>query len=129
MAVQEHNESSGEVPQRLQGGSARERWLSIREHRRFGIAAPDDSMTPEVTQGARLEFDTLMTPRDGDYVLIVDIAGRAFVREYRGTKSGAFQARPTNHLYRKSTFEAKRDGLVVLGVLTAVCRRMSRSLQ
>jgi hypothetical protein len=119
MADQQHTQPRDHVRLQLQGDTERERWLSLKDHGAFCVTAPDDSMAPAVRAGARLDFDARLTPRDGDVALFIDIAGRAFVREYRRQKRGGFVARPINPRYRHSTFHARRDGLVVLAVLTA----------
>jgi len=45
--------------------------------------------------------------------------GNAFIREYCSKTRGGFLARPTNRDYLHSTLHARRDGLIVIGVLTA----------
>ena len=119
MADQQHTEEGEHSPIRLplQGDTERQRWLSVREHDEFSALAPDDSMAPAIRRGARIWFNSRLTPRDGDYVLIVDGQGEAFVREYRAKRTGSFRAVPTNVKFQ-STFHAKRDQLVVLAVVT-----------
>jgi phage repressor protein C with HTH and peptisase S24 domain len=115
----EGNDTDAGRGSRLQllGSDDRSRWLSVLEHPEFCVLAPDDSMAPAIRQGARLTFDTRLTPAEGDYTLIVDGAGGAYVREYRSKASGGFRAVATGAGFR-STLHATRDRLAVLGVLT-----------
>lgn len=118
MADRQDTESDNQVRLQLRGDTARARWLSLRAHPEFCITAPDDSMAPALRSGARLTFNSHLVPREGDCALFVDAAGHAYVREYRCKSGGGYSAVPTNAAYQ-STLHAKRDGLVVLGVLTA----------
>ncbi len=118
MADQQHTQPRDHVRLQLQGDTERERWLSLKANGAFCVSAPDESMAPALRVGARLDFDSRLTPRDGDFALFVDAGGRAFVREYRGKTAGGFLARPTNRKFLHSTLHARRDGLVVIGVLT-----------
>ena len=119
MAVQEHTEPRAGARIYLQGDIERARWLGLMKHPEFCVTMPDESMAPALRTGARLTFDSRLVARDGDFVLIVDKGGRAFVREYRGKKDGCFRVGATNSACRHSTLHAKRDDLVILAVLTS----------
>ena len=119
MSDHEHTQPHDRLRLTLHGDDARAKWLSVRAHREFCVIAPDDSMAPALRTGDMLTFDTSLSPRDGDFVLVVDLIGQACVREYRGKKAGGFMVRPLNRRYSESTFHARRDRLAVLGILTA----------
>jgi len=89
--------------------------------RKFRVAAPDDSMAPRVRAGELLEFDTSLTARPGDGVLVLDDAGRAYFRTFRQGRSGQWEAVAANPAFRE--LDSERDGLRVLAVMTAVFQR------
>lgn len=88
---------------------------------KFRVAAPDDSMAPRVRAGELLEFDTSLTPRPGDGVLVADDAGRCYFRTFREGRLGQWEAVAENRAFRE--LDSERDGLRVLAVMTAVFQR------
>lgn len=85
------------------------------------VAAPDNSMAPRVRAGELLEFQTGLPPRPGDGVLVQDDVGNFYFRLYRERTPGHWEAHATSDAYQ--TLDSQRDGLRVLGVLTAVFQR------
>ena len=88
---------------------------------KFRVAAPDDSMAPRVRAGELLEFDTTLTPRPGDGVLVLDDAGTCYFRAYRERRPGHWEASAANPAFQ--ALDSERDGLRVLAVMTAVFQR------
>lgn len=89
----------------------------------FRIAAPDDSMAPQVRAGQIVEFTTGIEVKPGDGVLVSDSAGATYFRLYRVRRADHWEAHPLNDAYRP--LDSQLDGLIVLAVLTAVHARWS----
>ena len=87
----------------------------------FRTVMPDESMAPRVRSGAMLYFRASETPRPGDGVLVRDSSRAVHFREYRAGRPGVWEAHAANAAYQP--LESDRDGLTVLGVLTAVGAR------
>lgn len=87
----------------------------------FRVVMPDESMSPRVRSGAMLYFKAGETPRPGDGVLVRDSTRAVHFREYRAGRPGLWEAHAVNPHYQP--MESERDGLTVLGVLTAVGAR------
>jgi hypothetical protein len=81
---------------------------------RFTVNMPDDSMHPFLRPGHTLRFARDEAPRAGDWVLVSDSTGAAYVRVYRQRRPGYWQAAPLNEAY--DALDSERDGLVVLAV-------------
>lgn len=87
----------------------------------FRAVMPDESMSPRVRAGAMLYFRSGEPPRPGDGVLVRDSTRTVHFREYRAGRPGVWEAHAANPAYQP--MESDRDGLTVLGVLTAVGAR------
>ncbi|MBT9495347.1 MAG: S24 family peptidase [Paucibacter sp.] len=87
----------------------------------FRVVMPDESMSPRVRAGAMLYFRSGESPRPGDGVLVRDSTRAVHFREYRAGRPGLWEAHAVNPHYQP--MESDRDGLTVLGVLTAVGAR------
>lgn len=87
----------------------------------FRAVMPDESMSPRVRAGAMLYFRTGESPRPGDGVLVRDSTRAVHFREFRAGRPGVWEAHAANTAYQP--MESDRDGLTVLGVLTAVGAR------
>lgn len=91
---------------------------------KFQVPVPDDAMAPRVRAGTNAEFDTTLTPRDGDGVLVRRSDGELYFRLYRDTRDGCFEAVALDARYRSSCFDSKVEpDLQVVAVLTGVCAR------
>lgn len=66
---------------------------------KFQVAAPDNAMAPRVPAGTNAEFDTMLSPRDGDGALVRRSDGEVYFRLYRDTRDGCFEAVPLNPSY------------------------------
>ena len=88
---------------------------------RFSVTVPDDALAPRLVRGYGVVFDSTKTPRDGDGVCVVDGVGEAYLRIYRDTRDGYFEAVALNAAYRWPIFDSKIDQrLRVVGVLVSV---------
>lgn len=99
-------------------------WEEIKVHglpAKFETVVPDDSMAPRVRQGQAVTFETGLTPRPGDGVLIRDNDGHHYLRIYKQRRTGSWEAHADNDAYQP--LESERDGLEVVGVLVAVHAR------
>lgn len=81
----------------------------------FWVALPDDSMAPRAPQGKLICFDTRMTPRRGDGVIVRETAGTLYFRVYRPGAGGRFTAHAINPDF--DALDSERDGLEVVAVL------------
>lgn len=87
----------------------------IKAQKRFTVVAPDDTMAPVILRGTTVIFDTDLLPaRNGDVVLLKDMAGDWHIREYQGTPDGQWHALPQHE--RALTLESGKHGLAVLAV-------------
>jgi transcriptional regulator with XRE-family HTH domain len=94
----------------------------IQAHKRFSVTAPDDTMAPVILRGATAVFDTTLLPaRNGDVVLLKDMAGDWHIREYQGTPDGSWHALPLKD--RALTLDSSKHGLSVLAVFDGTIGR------
>lgn len=89
----------------------------------FCTSMPDTSMAPELRKGATLVFLTDCKPVPGDFVLLSDRHGHAYVREYRQTRPGSWEAHAVNPSYLP--MYSDRDGLRVMAVFNGALGRRS----
>ena len=68
-----------------------------------------------------MTFQTDLSPRPGDGVLIADADGNYYLRIYKQRRPGNWEAHAENTAYQ--ALDSERDGLRVLGVLVAVHAR------
>lgn len=87
----------------------------------FRVVLPDDSMAPEARAGSLVTFERDLGPRPGDFVLLVDDEGRWYMREYRESRPGTWEAHATGKGYEPLL--SKRDGLRVMAVFTGIKSR------
>jgi hypothetical protein len=81
---------------------------------------PDDALAPRVVCGYGIVFDSTKAPRDGDGVCVVTGDGEAYLRIYRDTRDGFFEAVPLNPDYVWPRFDSALDSkLRVIGVLVS----------
>ncbi len=94
---------------------------------KFQVSAPDDAMAPRVRAGTNVEFDTTLTPRDGDGVLVRRSDDEFYFRLYRDTFDGCFEAVALNPHYRHSCFDSKYEPeLQVVAVMTGIYVRWAQ---
>ena len=84
----------------------------------FQSLAPDAAMAPIVHRGDRVMFITGVEPLPGDFVLVRDAHGNCYLREYRQTTLGRWEAHALNASYLP--LHSERDGLQVLAVFDGV---------
>jgi hypothetical protein len=94
----------------------------IKAQQRFTVVAPDDTMAPAILRGSTVIFDAGLLPaRNGDYVLLKDMAGDWHIREYQGTPDGTWHALPQAE--RALTLESVKHGLEVLAIFDGTVGR------
>lgn len=94
----------------------------IKAQKRFTVVAPDDTMAPAILRGSTVIFDAGLLPaRNGDYVLLKDMAGDWHIREYQGTPDGTWHALPQAE--RALTLESGKHGLEVLAIFDGTVGR------
>lgn len=101
-----------------------ERILKDPLKREFQTTMPDASMEPDIPRGAGIIFVTDLQPAPGDWVLIRDRDGNAFVRELRQVKPGRWQAHALNPAFLP--MDSEGDGLEVLAVFDGLRGRKAR---
>lgn len=101
-----------------------ERILKDPLKREFQTTMPDASMEPDIPRGAGIIFVTDLQPAPGDWVLIRDREGNAFVRELRQVKPGRWQAHALNPAFLP--MDSEGDGLEVLAVFDGLRGRKAR---
>jgi hypothetical protein len=70
---------------------------------RFTATVPDDALAPRVVRGYGIIFDSTKTPRDGHGVCVVTGNDEAYVRIYRDTRDGFYEAVPLNSRLSRSS--------------------------
>lgn len=94
----------------------------ITAHKRFTVIAPDDTMAPVILRGSLVIFDASLLPaRNGDYVLLRDMADDWHIREFQSTPDGMWHALPQAE--RALTLESAKHGLEVLAVFDGTAGR------
>lgn len=84
----------------------------------FRVTMPDDSMAPFLRPGHTVTFVRGVAARPGDWVLVADATGSAYVRVYRERRPGLWQAAPLNPAY--DALDSERDGLQVLAIFSGM---------
>jgi transcriptional regulator with XRE-family HTH domain len=86
---------------------------------RFGVAMPDDALSPNVPRGAVLYFAAVSSerrPSVGDGVLVQDAAGKRYIRRLGEGPGGEWTAQAIHPAY--ITLESQAHGLAILAVMT-----------
>lgn len=102
-----------------------ERLVSQHLEQEFQTEMPDASMEPEIRKGATIIFVTGVDPVPGDFVLVADGQGHAYLREYRATRPGQWQAHAYNTAFLP--LDSERDQLRVLAVFDGVRGRRGKA--
>jgi DNA-binding XRE family transcriptional regulator len=89
----------------------------------FKVAAPDDALAPTLRAGQHVEITRDIQPRPGDGVLVRDRSGEHYLRVYRERRKGEWSAAAQSPAFEP--LESARDGLTVVGVVTATAGRWS----
>ena len=83
----------------------------------FETTLQDNAMAPPAPKGARVIFlraDTCEPAEPGDWVLVFDRDGAAYLREYRRQRPGRWEAHAVNPAFLP--LDSERDGLVVAAI-------------
>jgi transcriptional regulator with XRE-family HTH domain len=86
---------------------------------RFGVAMPDDALSPNVPRGTVLYFAAVSSekrPTVGDGVLVQDGAGKRYIRRLGEGPGGEWTAQALHPAY--ITLESQAHGLTILAVMT-----------
>ena len=86
---------------------------------RFGVAMPDDALSPNVPRGAVLYFAAVSSekrPSVGDGVLVQDGAGKRYIRRLGEGPGDEWTAQAIHPAY--ITLESQAHGLRILAVMT-----------
>lgn len=105
-------------PNRPVSGPVGPKWINLPA--RFSVTVPDDALAPRLVRGYGVVLDSTKTPRDGDGVCVVTCDDEAYLRIYRETRDGFFEAVPLNPAYSWPRLDSKLDTrLRVAGVLVS----------
>lgn len=93
----------------------------VRVLQRFCVITPDDAMAPVIPKGTKVIFDSTLTPRSEDIVLVEDMSGDWHIRHYVQAPGARWEARPEKATF--ASLQSERDGLLVVAVFDGMLGR------